>query len=305
MLTLNANGHANLSLNQINAGSSDNCGLQSLVPNKTTFTCADAGQQHVTLTATDSSGNMHSCTAIVTILDTTSAPAIQVIGDTAFCEGDQVTLKAPPGFLAYEWSDGQSDSTIVVTISDTLAVRVVYASGCWTPFSAAQIVQVDPAIPSPQIMQIGLDSLQCSISDGDTYTWFRHDTLLAQNTRTIFAPLNGEYKVFVTRGLCTSDTSVIYLINTDLPDPASSPALELYPNPNRGIFFLKGDFGTSSLVEIHVFSMDGKLVLEKQAFAPAGKLEELLSMGGVSDGVYLVRVRVNNGYYWRKVEVVR
>jgi hypothetical protein len=150
-----------------------------------------------------------------------------------------------------------------------------------------------------------MDSLQCSIVDGDTYTWFRNDTLLAPQTRTIFTGQNGEYKVYVDRGLCSSDTSVIYLLNTDIEDDLFSQTLELYPNPNKGIFFLRGDIGTSSLVEIQVFSLEGKQVFEKQAFAPGGKLDELLSLRGVADGMYMLRLRVNDRFYHRKVEVLR
>jgi hypothetical protein len=304
-LTLDANGNASLTASQVDAGSDDNCALESLSLSQNTFTCADAGQQSVVLIARDSSNNTGTCRSMIFIQDTTAAPEIQVVGDTAFCEGGDVTLLASAGFLDYNWTTGSSDLSIKVTTSDTIRLSVSYAPGCWTPFSAPQIIQVDPAIPLPQIIQVGMDSLQCSIVDGDTYTWFRNDTLLAPQTRTIFTGQNGEYKVYVDRGLCSSDTSVIYLLNTDIEDDLFSQTLELYPNPNKGIFFLRGDIGTSSLVEIQVFSLEGKQVFEKQAFAPGGKLDELLSLRGVADGMYMLRLRVNDRFYHRKVEVLR
>ena len=73
-ITLDANGNATITATQVNNGSSDNCNV-TLTIDKTTFNCADAGTQTVTLTGTDASGNSTSATAIVTVIDN-NAPEI-------------------------------------------------------------------------------------------------------------------------------------------------------------------------------------------------------------------------------------
>ena len=51
----------------VDGGSTDNCGITSLSIDIDTFTCADLGDNIVTLTATDGQGLSSSCTAIVTV----------------------------------------------------------------------------------------------------------------------------------------------------------------------------------------------------------------------------------------------
>ncbi|MBL0146586.1 MAG: HYR domain-containing protein [Chitinophagaceae bacterium] len=73
---LNAAGTASITPAMVNDGSHDNCDpvtLVSVVPS--TFTCANAGANSVTLTVSDVSGNTSTCTSTVTVLDTI-APVI-------------------------------------------------------------------------------------------------------------------------------------------------------------------------------------------------------------------------------------
>ncbi len=68
-------GFAFLSPGLINDGTSDNCGtaLTSVFP--VSFTCANVGENTVTLSATDLNGNSSSCTATVTVQDVTPPKA--------------------------------------------------------------------------------------------------------------------------------------------------------------------------------------------------------------------------------------
>ena len=69
-LYLDSIGVANLSVIDVNDGSSDNCGIPILSLSKSIFTCADLGSNTVWLIATDSSGNVDSSSAIVNVIDT-------------------------------------------------------------------------------------------------------------------------------------------------------------------------------------------------------------------------------------------
>ncbi|MFN7325616.1 MAG: HYR domain-containing protein, partial [Chitinophagales bacterium] len=73
-LDLNGNGVFNSS--SIDNGSSDSCGIQSLVLSEIQFSCADVGSNSVVLTVTDLNSNSSSCTAVVTVLDTTLPVAL-------------------------------------------------------------------------------------------------------------------------------------------------------------------------------------------------------------------------------------
>lgn len=74
---LDVNGNATINANQINNGSSDNCAVESMDLDTTTFTCNNLGENTVNLTVTDSSGNTSSASAIVKVVDNIS-PTVHV-----------------------------------------------------------------------------------------------------------------------------------------------------------------------------------------------------------------------------------
>jgi hypothetical protein len=67
---LDTMGTASIAPADINAGSYDNCGIDSFWLDKELFNCSDLGVQTVTLFARDSSGNMSFETAEVAVVDT-------------------------------------------------------------------------------------------------------------------------------------------------------------------------------------------------------------------------------------------
>ncbi|WP_165805936.1 HYR domain-containing protein [Marixanthomonas spongiae] len=81
-LTLELMGGNSVSITpaDIDNGSTDNCGIATYSLDQDTFTCADVGENTVTLTVTDDEGNSSTCTATVTIEDNV-APEITCIGE--------------------------------------------------------------------------------------------------------------------------------------------------------------------------------------------------------------------------------
>ncbi|MEO0038852.1 MAG: hypothetical protein RIQ59_2063 [Bacteroidota bacterium] len=70
-VSLNAAGSASITAAQVNNGSTDNCTIASVTVSPSSFTCANVGPNTVTLTVTDSSGNVKTGTATVTVSDVT------------------------------------------------------------------------------------------------------------------------------------------------------------------------------------------------------------------------------------------
>ncbi|MBK8504526.1 MAG: HYR domain-containing protein [Saprospiraceae bacterium] len=61
-------GLASITPGQIDTGSSDNCGIATTTLDKSAFTCADVGEQSVTMMVTDNAGNMNTCPAMIMVL---------------------------------------------------------------------------------------------------------------------------------------------------------------------------------------------------------------------------------------------
>ncbi|MDY0781698.1 hypothetical protein SLH33_12945, partial [Tenacibaculum sp. IB213877] len=77
-LSLDDAGNATITVNDINNGSTDNCGIASMSIDKTSFDCATIGDNIVTLTVTDNNGNSATNTTTVTIEDVI-APVVNCV----------------------------------------------------------------------------------------------------------------------------------------------------------------------------------------------------------------------------------
>ncbi|SNR78363.1 T9SS type B sorting domain-containing protein [Lutibacter flavus] len=86
---LDADGNATISVDAINYGSFDNCEIESLVLDTTTFDCTNIGENNVILTVTDVNGNSASADAIVTVEDN-SAPTVIAQNITVELDADGV-----------------------------------------------------------------------------------------------------------------------------------------------------------------------------------------------------------------------
>lgn len=77
---LSENGDVVITPEEVNNESFDNCGIESLELNTILFDCADVGENTVTLTVTDSSGNSAVCTGVISVHDTL-APIFETLVD--------------------------------------------------------------------------------------------------------------------------------------------------------------------------------------------------------------------------------
>jgi hypothetical protein len=96
-VNLSTNGTVSISPAQVNNGSTDDCGIQSLTVSPNTFTCANRGQNVVTLTLTNIYGMVTSKTAIVTVKDVTRPlltlpPSVNIAANSGQCSVTNVSI---------------------------------------------------------------------------------------------------------------------------------------------------------------------------------------------------------------------
>ena len=146
-------------------------------------------------------------------------PSIVASGDTAFCQGDSVSLSGPAGF-DYLWSTGDTSQTITVDSIGNFALTVTDSNGCVSPLSAAQGTFVNPLPAAPSIAPDGPltfcadDSVGLSGPAGFSYQWSTGDT-----TQSIVVNTAGSYTLAVTdsNGCVSPDAAPVAVSVNPLP----------------------------------------------------------------------------------------
>ncbi len=110
-VVLNASGSATIVADSINNGSTDACGIASLAVAPNTFTCINTGANTVTLTVTDTKGNVSTATATVTVQDTIKPVAIAQNINAYLDATGNVTI------LAADVNNGSSDICGIATMT--------------------------------------------------------------------------------------------------------------------------------------------------------------------------------------------
>ncbi len=171
-----------------------------------------------TVTATDNFG----CTATdnFTVTAELLVPTPVIAGPSTICSGGTATFNTTTGFVAYNWSTGQSTPTITVGTSGTYAVTATASNGCTGTDS--QTLSVTPA-PNPIISEATYacdNQLILNAGVGFTaYAWAGPNGQTA-NSQLLTANVNGTYTVTVTnaQGCTGTDT---YFANIPTPPVVS------------------------------------------------------------------------------------
>lgn len=188
----------------------------------TTYSWSDGGQTTtqffnatyagpISVTVTDANGC--SGTSAPVQIDVLPLPIVNIVasGPTELCAGNSVTLTADPGFVSYQWSDGVTAASNIVTQPGSYVVTVVGSNGCDN--SSAPVVVNIHTPPQPTITASGPTTfckggsvnLTCD-PGGMQYLWTTGST-----SQTINVTQTGDYWVIVEDGFGCSDSS--YVLN--------------------------------------------------------------------------------------------
>lgn len=124
-LNLNVDGIAVLTPGQVLVGSP--CGFSSIELSQDTFDCSDVGSNNVTLTLTDTLGNVQTCSSVVTVADNIN-PTIECRDTTIYFDEDG-QAQLPAGLLL-----GASDACGIQSITEdgsSLPSSVIHNYNCY------------------------------------------------------------------------------------------------------------------------------------------------------------------------------
>ncbi|MFD2565740.1 FG-GAP-like repeat-containing protein [Pseudotenacibaculum haliotis] len=266
-VALNPNGTVSITPEMIDNGSGDACGIESLTLSQTDFTCADIGENTVTLTATDGAGNTASCTATVNV----QPAAIIVSGQTTVCQGETVTMNANDGD-SYQWKvdgvdiPGATNQTYIATTSGSYTVEVTNAGGCSgeslpTPIVVNENPTVDVSPSGNAFLCPPNGEAVLTASQSSIYQWMLNGVDIPNATQQSYVATSaGDYSVRVIDLFGCSATSDVVSVSEN---PAEIDVLgdgnfgNVFPNQNVSQSFSISNTVAGSILDITNISIEG------------------------------------------------
>jgi hypothetical protein len=253
---------------------------------------------------------------IISMYDTTSVivnslPEVNLGSDQTFCDVDEYELDAGNPGSEYLWSTGATTQTIMAAGEGETEywVKVTNTSGC----AASDSVMLNFAT-SPTV-NLGADTTICRVSEftlnagnpGSEYLWSTGET-----TQTIVVKGEDypeglqEFSCMVTNtdGCESSGSIEVEILDCTSIDELSSVSLEVYPNPNSGIFNLDLGSAKNQTVTIRVMTATGAIVYDSKQNID-GKTSLKIDLQNQADGVYSIFVTGKNTLLNKKIVVSR
>lgn len=190
-------------------------------------TPTEEGDHTYTFTVTDNFGCSYDTTVNIFVNPGIVAPVL-ITGNAQFCEGSIAYLNAPPGYTAYEWSNGSVGANISVFEPGVYTVTV-YSGDCSLPsepFTVTTSPAVSPVIQGPPTSCGGEPATLSTTEEYANYLWSNASTDGSITVGT------GTYTVTVTSAAGCSGTSAPYPVTIG-SDPQAAFVAD--PPPPQGI----------------------------------------------------------------------
>jgi len=241
------------------------------------------------------------------IVSPMSEVLIEALGDTVFCEGDNVLLRTiPVSGMTYTWHNadtilGGEAFWISVSESGSYRISAVYG-GCSDTSDVVEVI-VYP-VPEATISISGElsfcegnnVSLTANTGEDLTYTWMKGDAVLMATEQSIEIGEEGSYTLVTSNEGCSSSSEPVSVTVLPETDPACVTGIDqdeviirAYPNPFHESFNLELNRPALPGSYVEIFDTMGKLAV-KNKIEPGS---QLLSIFLDAPGFYLLLV--NNG----------
>lgn len=229
-------------------------------------------------------------------------------GSTVFCNTGNVLLDAGPGYFSYQWSTNVNTQIINASQTGDYSVVVTDSSGCTSADTISVLVFNQPTAAFT-FSNLNLTSNFFNLSDqGQSYQWNFGDG----NTSTEVNPEHtyqnfGTYNVtLITTNICGSDTVVIEVkvIDASVTEMAAGISkLDIYPNPNSGMFTLEAEINAAKDVQLTIVDMTGRLITTENLTTVNGAINKTFDFNYIERGVYFVNLKTDKGNFSRRVVI--
>jgi hypothetical protein len=239
-----------------------------------------------------------------------------ITGPSSVCQGTNASVYSVGLIMnatGYTWTvptgatiiDGANTNSITVDFSPTAVsgnITVHGINSCGTGIVSPNFaVTVNAVPPAPVVTNTGTTLLS---NEATGNQWYFEGTLITGATaQTYVATQYGYYWDVVTLNGCSSDASNHLLILVTGVDSHSSAAINVYPNPNEGMFTLMITTPEEENYDIRVFNNLGMQIFEMKNLDVTGTTHQTIDLSSAASGIYTLVTQSNNFYSVKKVVV--
>ncbi|MEP2025108.1 MAG: T9SS type A sorting domain-containing protein [Reichenbachiella sp.] len=333
-VSLDEFGNAEISVDELNNGSQDACGIGAITLDKTSFDCTDIGENILTLSVTDNNGNMSSETVTVYIIDDL-APNISASIDLISHHGRSRSYHHNIYQINYSAEDQCNESADVdglITVPDISGFTVKLKRSWFsqkvkidTHKKRIEIKSYNPQEIYESILETGgLKVANKSLAYLKLHSGSKHEyrlwrgwlyaayapeiELVATSTDASGNMAQASYKLGET--LENNQDSNARIVDLDNEEETLSTELQsfdpvIYPVPSTGIFniSLTQDMGQEESI-VSLFDISGSLIQQKR-ISGQNSFTAPIQIGNpyMQEGVYIVKIESKNSSTTKRVSV--
>jgi hypothetical protein len=252
------------------------------------ITVSSSGQYSVTVT--DVNGCEGTSVIANVTVQSTPSPVITANGPLLFCEGETITLTTASNQGTYLWDiTGGTNPSTVVEESGNYFVTVTNQFGC---DGVSNAISIDV---TPMDDAIILDSGNDLTVDppGTGYQWFLNGDPIPGATGIDYTAIqSGNYHVeYIGPNGCPTSTPLLeFTVQVGVEEYSIFDALDVYPNPGKGEFTVRGILPTTEDVTIEVTNMLGQALQPTIRISDTNNFNEPVNISGFANGVYFLRI---------------
>lgn len=253
------------------------------------ITVNTSGQYSVTVE--DANG----CVGTSAIANVTVQPNPEPIatanGPLVFCEGENVVLStaANQGGYLWEGTNGTNPTTVVWDSGDYF-VTVTNAFGCVGVSNSitVDVTPMDEAFINENGNQLTVDP------PGSGYQWFLNGDPIPGATGIDYDAIqSGNYHVeYIGPNGCPTSTYILeFTLQTGVEEYSIFDVLDLYPNPGKGQFTIRGLLPTMEDVTIELTNMLGQSLQPAVILNSTNNFTQPMDISKYANGVYFIRIQ--------------
>lgn len=256
------------------------------------ITVNSSGQYSVTVE--DANGCIGTSTIANVTVQPNPAPVATAGGPLVFCEGENVLLStaANQGTYLWEGTNGTNPTTVAWDSGDYF-VTVTNAFGC-VGVSNTITLEVTP-MDEAVILENGNDLTVDPPGSG--YQWFLNGDPIPGATGIDYTAIqSGNYHVeYIGPNGCPTSTYILeFTMQTGVEEYSIFDVLDLYPNPGKGQFTIRGLLPTMEDVTIELTNMLGQALQPAVTLNSTNDFTQPMDISSFANGVYFIRIQAAN-----------